>query len=89
MIEKQQPLCDRDLPKSLYQNWQFTIEAGSLYAVLFRNGSRTEFEEVTFAPAGSMFNELGSGRVRARYRHGAIKGFLPEGPLANIARRTG
>ena len=43
-----------NMPKSLYQNWQFAIEVNGFDVALFQKSSlpKTEFEEVTFAPAG-------------------------------------
>ena len=53
-------------PKSLYQNWQFAIEVNDFDVALFRKGTepKTEFEEVAFAPAGSMFDQKVAGRVK-------------------------
>ena len=53
-------------PKSLYQNWQFAIEVNGFDLALFRKGTepKTEFEEVAFAPAGSIFDQKVAGRVK-------------------------
>ena len=55
-----------NMPKSLYQNWQFAIEVNGFDVALFRKGGepKTEFEEVAFAPAGSMFDQKVAGRVK-------------------------
>jgi T4-like virus tail tube protein gp19. len=54
------------MPKSLYQNWQFAIEVNGFDVALFHKGQepKTEFEEVAFAPAGSMFDQKVAGRVK-------------------------
>ena len=54
------------MPRSLYQNWQFAIEVNGFDVALFRKGQepKTEFEEVAFAPAGSMFDQKVAGRVK-------------------------
>jgi phage tail-like protein len=53
-------------PQSLYQNWQFAVEMNGFDAALFQKCSlpKTEVEEVTFAPAGSMFDQKVAGRVK-------------------------
>jgi len=55
-----------NMPKSLYQNWQFAIEVNGFDVALFKKGQepKTEFEEVAFAPAGSMFDQKVAGRVK-------------------------
>ena len=55
-----------NMPKSLYQNWQFAIEVNGFVVALFKKGQepKTEFEEVAFAPAGSMFDQKVAGRVK-------------------------
>ena len=55
-----------NMPKSLYQNWQFAIEVNGFDVALFRKGAepKTEFEEVAFAPAGSIFDQKVAGRVK-------------------------
>lgn len=55
-----------NMPKSLYQNWQFAIEINGFDVALFSKGQepKTEFEEVVFAPAGSMFDQKVAGRVK-------------------------
>ena len=55
-----------NMPKSLYQNWQFAIEVNGFDVALFRKDQepKTEFEEVAFAPAGSMFDQKVAGRVK-------------------------
>ena len=54
------------MPESLYQNWQFAIEVNGFDVALFKKGQepKTEFEEVTFAPAGSMFDQKVAGRMK-------------------------
>jgi len=54
------------MPQSLYQNWQFAIEINGFDVALFRKGQepKTEFEEVAFAPAGSMFDQKVAGRMK-------------------------
>jgi phage tail-like protein len=53
------------MPENLYQNWQFAIEINGFDVALFRKGQepKTEFEEVAFSPAGSMFDQKVAGRV--------------------------
>ena len=53
------------MPHSLYQNWQFAIEINGFDTALFHKGQepKTEVEEVSFAPAGSLFNQKVAGRV--------------------------
>ena len=48
-----------NMPQSLYQNWQFAIEVNGFDVALFQKGQEptTEFEEVAFAPGGSMFDQ--------------------------------
>ena len=55
-----------NMPKSLFQNWQFAIEINGFDVAIFRKGTepKTEFEEVAFAPAGSMFDQKVAGRVK-------------------------
>ncbi len=57
---------DSTMPQSLYQNWQFAIEVNGFDVALFRKGQepKTEFEEVAFAPAGSMFDQKVAGRMK-------------------------
>jgi phage tail-like protein len=57
---------DVTMPKSLYQNWQFAIEVNGFDVALFRKGQepKTEFEEVAFSPAGSMFDQKVAGRMK-------------------------
>ncbi len=54
------------MPESLYQNWQFAIEVNGFDVALFKKGQepKTEFEEVTFSPAGSMFDQKVAGRMK-------------------------
>ncbi|MHB1462014.1 MAG: phage tail protein [Armatimonadota bacterium] len=54
------------MPQSLYQNWQFAIEINGFDVALFRKGQepKTEFEEVAFSPAGSMFDQKVAGRMK-------------------------
>jgi phage tail-like protein len=54
------------MPHGLYQNWQFAIEVNGFDVALFRKGQepKTEFEEVAFAPAGSMFDQKVAGRLK-------------------------
>jgi len=53
-------------PRNLYQNWQFAIEINGFDVALFQKCSlpKTEFEEVTFAPAGSLFDQKVAGRMK-------------------------
>ena len=53
-----------NMPQSLYQNWQFAIEVNGFDVALFKKGQepKTEFEEVAFAPAGSMFDQTSRWR---------------------------
>ncbi len=55
-----------NMPQSLYQNWQFAIEVNGFDVALFQKGQEptTEFEEVAFAPGGSMFDQKVAGRVK-------------------------
>ena len=55
-----------NMPKSLYQNWQFAIEVNGFDVALFHKGQepKTEVEEVSFAPAGSLFDQKVAGRVK-------------------------
>jgi len=55
-----------NMPKSLYQNWQFGIEVNGFDVALFKKGHepKTEFEEVAFTPAGSIFDQKAAGRVK-------------------------
>jgi phage tail-like protein len=55
-----------NMPQSLYQNWQFAIEINGFDVALFSKGQepKTEFEEVAFAPAGSMFDQKVAGRMK-------------------------
>ena len=52
-----------NMPQSLYQNWQFAIEVNGFDVALFHKGQepKTEFEEVAFAPGGSMFDQKVAG----------------------------
>ena len=54
------------MPQSLYQNWQFAIEINGFDVALFQKGQepKTEFEEVTFSPAGSLYDQKVAGRVK-------------------------
>ncbi|MDD3927902.1 MAG: phage tail protein [bacterium] len=54
------------MPESLYQNWQFAIEVNGFDVALFKKGQepKTEFEEVTFAPAGSLYDQKVAGRMK-------------------------
>ncbi len=54
------------MPQSLYQNWQFAIEINGFDVALFKKGQepKTEFEEVAFAPAGSIFDQKVAGRMK-------------------------
>ncbi len=54
------------MPQSLYQNWQFAIEINGFDVALFKKGQepKTEFEEVAFAPAGSLFDQKVAGRMK-------------------------
>jgi len=55
-----------NMPRSLYQNWQFAIEVNGFDVALFHKGQepKTEFEEVAFAPGGSMFDQKVAGLSR-------------------------
>ena len=55
-----------NMPKSLYQRWQFAIEINGFDAALFQKGAlpKTEFEETTFSPGGSMFDQKVAGRAK-------------------------
>jgi phage tail-like protein len=55
-----------NMPKSLYQNWQFAIEINGFDVALFKKGQepKIEFEEVAFAPAGSLFDQKVAGRMK-------------------------
>lgn len=55
-----------NMPKSLYQNWQFAVEVNGFDVALFKKGQepKTEFEEVAFAPGGSIFDQKVAGRVK-------------------------
>jgi phage tail-like protein len=55
-----------NMPESLYQNWQFAIEVNGFDVALFKKGQepKTEFEEVAFAPAGSMYDQKVAGRMK-------------------------
>ena len=52
-------------PKSIAQKWQFGVEIDGFNAAYFTKIGlpEVEFEEVTFAPAGSMFNQKAAGRA--------------------------
>ena len=54
------------MPQNLYQKWQFAIEVNGFDLALFSKGQepKTEFEEVAFAPAGSMFDQKVAGRMK-------------------------
>lgn len=54
------------MPQNLYQKWQFAIEVNGFNLALFSKGQepKTEFEEVAFAPAGSMFDQKVAGRMK-------------------------
>jgi phage tail-like protein len=54
------------MPQSLYQNWQFAIEINGFDVALFQKCSlpKTEFEEVAFAPAGSICDQKVAGRMK-------------------------
>lgn len=53
------------MPASLYQNWQWAVEINGFDVALFKKASlpKTEFDEVSFAPGGSIFNQKVAGRV--------------------------
>ncbi|CAM2070219.1 Phage tail protein [Sulfidibacter corallicola] len=55
-----------NMPKGLYQRWQFAVEINGFDVALFSKSNlpKTEFEEVTFNPAGSMFPQKLAGRVK-------------------------
>ena len=52
-------------PKSLMQKWQFGIEIAGFDAMLFEKSDFPEldFDEVKFAPAGSIFDQKAAGRA--------------------------
>ena len=54
------------MPVALYQNWQFAIEINGFDLALFKKGKEptTEFDEVTFSPGGSMFDQKVAGRAK-------------------------
>ncbi len=53
-------------PKSLYQRYQFAVEINGFDYALFQKVKLPdiEFEEVAFAPAGSMFDQKVAGRAK-------------------------
>ena len=55
-----------NMPKSLYQNWQFAVEINGFDVALFKKTDlpKTEFDEVTFAAGGSMFDQKVAGRAK-------------------------
>lgn len=54
------------MPKSLYQSWAFAVECNGFDIALFKKTSlpKTEFDEVSFAPGGSMFDQKVAGRAK-------------------------
>lgn len=52
-------------PKSLYQNYGWAIEINGFDTALFTKGKEptTEFEAVSFSPAGSMYDQKVAGRA--------------------------
>ena len=54
-------------PRSLCENRQFAIEVHGLAVALFPKGTepKTEFEEVAFPTAGSMFDQKVAGRLKS------------------------
>lgn len=53
-------------PQSLVQAWQFGVEINGFDTALFRKGQepKTEFDESSFAPGGSMFDQKLPGRAK-------------------------
>lgn len=53
-------------PKDLIQSWQFAVEIDGFEAAYFTKADlpEAEFEEVTFAPAGSAFDQKLPGRAK-------------------------
>lgn len=54
-----------NMPRNLLQKWQWSLEINGIDSALFTKGQepKTEFEEVAFAPAGSMYDHKLAGRV--------------------------
>jgi phage tail-like protein len=52
-------------PQSLQQKWQFSVEIDGFDAAFFQKADfpKVEFDEVAFAPAGSMFDQKAAGRA--------------------------
>lgn len=53
-------------PRSLQQKWQFAVEIDGFNAAYFTKSDfpEMEFDEVAFAPAGSMFDQKAAGRAK-------------------------
>ena len=53
-------------PLALNQKWQFGLEIDGFLWAYFSKASfpEMEFDEVTFAPAGSMFDQKAAGRAK-------------------------
>lgn len=53
------------VPKSLHQKWQFGVEIDGFTAAYFTKANlpEFEFEDVAFAPGGSIFDQVAAGRV--------------------------
>ena len=57
-----------NMPKSLYQNWQFAVEVNGFDVALFQKGQEptTEFEEVVFAPTSCAMTARATRRGAGR-----------------------
>ena len=80
------------MPKSLVQAWQFGIEINGFNAGLFTKGEmpKIEFEEVTFAPAGSAFDQKVAGRPKfddLTFEMGVIQNAADTNALAWIKKQ--
>lgn len=53
-------------PANLAQKWQFEVQVAGFKAALFSKSDlpEMEFDEVTFAPGGSMFDQKVAGRAK-------------------------
>lgn len=54
------------IPQSLYQRWNFAVEINGFDVALFTKAQipKVEFEVVSFAPGGSMFDQKLAGRAK-------------------------
>ena len=59
-------MANATMPKNIRQKWMFAIEINGFNAALFTKCQmpKAEFEEATFSPAGSMFDQKVPGRVK-------------------------